>query len=227
MTVEIWSDVMCPFCYLGKKNYEAALAKFPGRSQVTTVWKSFQLNPDLDTAGINTVEYLTSVKGMSKSQVEASLGGIRAAGEEKGIAFNFDTALAVNTGAAHRLIQLAKEKGKGSEAEELLFKAHFTEGRNVASPEVLVEIGLALGLSEEEVKNSQTDARYAEAVDLDLYEARQLGVRGVPFFVFDRKYAVSGAQPVEVFLQTLEKAGEMPVPVVAQGEACDTNGNCA
>lgn len=228
MTVEIWSDVMCPFCYLGKRNFEAAVKQFSGEDQVKTEWKSFQLNPALGTEGMSTLAYLSEMRGMQEAQVRASFEGIRSAGEEKGIVFNFDRAVIVNTAAAHRLIQLAKEKGKGDEAEELLFKAHFTDGKNVSDPEVLQEIGEELGLSAAEAESAQTDPRYGQGLDRDLYEARQIGVRGVPFFVFDGKYAVSGAQPSEVFLQTLDRvmkeeraAGEPP-----EGESCDTDGKC-
>lgn len=228
MTVEIWSDVMCPFCYLGKRNFEAAMDRFAGKDQVHTEWKSFQLNPALGTEGVSTFEYLSQMRGMHEAQVRASFEGIRSAGEEKGIVFNFDRAVIVNTAAAHRLIQLAKEKEKGDEAEELLFKAHFTDGKNVADPAVLQEAGEHLGMSAAETERAQTDSRYLESMDRDLYEARQIGVRGVPFFVFDGKYAVSGAQPPEVFLQTLERVMAETVGrnESAEGETCDIDGNC-
>lgn len=226
MTVEIWSDVMCPFCYLGKRNFEAAVKQFAGKDQVKTEWKSFQLNPALGTEGMSTLAYLSEMRGMQEAQVRASFEGIRSAGEEKGIVFNFDRAVIVNTAAAHRLIQLAKENGKGDEAEELLFKAHFTEGKNVSDPEVLRQIGEELGLSAAEAESAQTDPRYGEALDRDLYEARQIGVRGVPFFVFDGKYAVSGAQPSEVFLQTLERVMKEERAGSPEGESCDTDGKC-
>ncbi len=226
MTVEIWSDVMCPFCYLGKKNYEEAIAQFGG--EVKTEWKSFQLNPGLGTEGMSTYTYLSETKGLPEAQLKASFEGIRKAGEEKGIRFDFERSVIVNTAAAHRVIQLAKEKGKGDEAEELLFKAHFSEGRDVSSPVLLGEVGAALGFTPAEVESAQTDPRYGEGLEKDLYEARQLGVRGVPFFVIDRKYAVSGAQPVEVFVQTLEKAGARRKleNLTPDGEVCDINGNC-
>lgn len=219
---------MCPFCYLGKRNFEAAIDRFAGKDQVQTEWKSFQLNPALGTEGVSTIEYLSQMKGMPEAQVRASFEGIRSAGEDKGIVFNFDKAVIVNTSAAHRLIQLAKEKGKGDEAEELLFKAHFTDGKNVSDPRVLQETGERLGLSAAETERAQTDPQYLESLDRDLYEARQIGVRGVPFFVFDRKYAVSGAQPPEVFLQTLERvmAESGTRNASPEGDTCDIDGNC-
>lgn len=219
---------MCPFCYLGKRNFEAAVQQFSGKNQVKTEWKSFQLNPALGTGGVSTFDYLSEMRGMQEEQVRASSEGIRSAGEEKGIVFDFDRALIVNTGAAHRLIQLAKLKGKGDEAEELLFKAHFTDGKNVSDPEVLIGIGEELGWSAEETASAQTDPKYAEGLDRDLYEARQIGVRGVPFFVFDGKYAVSGAQPSEVFLQTLERLQEEGNASGESGEggSCEVNGEC-
>lgn len=228
MTVEIWSDVMCPFCYLGKRNFEAAMEQFAGKDQVKAEWKSFQLNPALGTEGMNTLEYLSQMRGMQEAQVRASFEGLRSAGAEKGLVFNFDKAVIVNTAAAHRLIQLAKEKGKGDAAEELLFKAHFTDGKNVSDLKVLQEIGAELGLSTAETESAQTDQQYQEGLERDQYEAQQTGVRGVPFFVFDRKYAVSGAQPAEVLLQTLEKvmAEARPADTATDGVSCDVNGKC-
>lgn len=224
MTVEIWSDVMCPFCYLGKRNFEAAVKQFTGKEKVEIEWKSFQLNPALGTEGMSTLEYLSQMRGMQEEQVRASFEGIRLAGAEKGLIFNFDKTVVTNTAAAHRLIQLAKEKGKGDEAEELLFKAHFTDGLNVSDPQVLAATGRELGLSAAETESAQADPRYQEGLDKDLYEARQIGVRGVPFFVFDRKYAVSGAQPAEAFLQTLERLeAETESP---EGNSCTVDGNC-
>lgn len=224
MTVEIWSDVMCPFCYLGKRNFEAAIEQFTGKEKVEVEWKSFQLNPALGTEGMSTLAYLSQMRGMQEEQVRASFEGIRLAGAEKGLTFHFDKTVVTNTAAAHRLIQLAKAKGKGDEAEELLFKAHFTDGLNVSDPQVLAGVGKELGLSAAEVESAQEDPRYQEGLDKDLYEARQIGVRGVPFFVFDRKYAVSGAQPVEVFLQTLERSeAESESP---EGNSCTVDGNC-
>ena len=206
MTIEIWSDIMCPFCYIGKHNFEEALHKMDFKENVKIDWKSFQLDTALDTVGMTTSAYLSEKKGMSDDAIIASVGNLVKSGLEKGITFNFDKSIAVNTRSAHKLLQLAKENGKGSEAEELLFKAHFTDGENVAESDVLVEIGIALGLENDSVVEALQSSEYGNKVDSDLYEASQVGVRGVPFFVFDRKYAVSGAQPVEVFEEVLNKA---------------------
>jgi predicted DsbA family dithiol-disulfide isomerase len=227
MTIEIWSDVMCPFCYLGKKNLEEAINLSNRGEDVNIEWKSFQLNPNLGNTAISTYDYLAQMRGLNVDEIKGSFSNIEASGKEKGIDFNFETALVVNTAAAHRFIQLAKEKGKGNEAEEALFKAQFSDGRNVSSPEVLEEIGLSLGFTSAEIDSAQTEAKYQSGFEKDLYEAQQIGVRGVPFFVFDRKYAVSGAQPVELFVQTLEKSlNEQKLQIVSEGDVCDSNGNC-
>lgn len=229
MTVEIWSDVMCPFCYLGKKNFEEALEQIEDSEKVKVEWKSFQLNPNLTNEGMSTLDYLSQNRGMSVEQVKGSFNHLVSAGKEKGIVFDFDKAIIVNTAKAHRLIQLAKEKGLGDEAEEAFFKVYFTDGMNVSDSKVLEEVGLSVGLTKDEVDLAQTDVKYQSGFERDLYEASQIGVKGVPFFVFDRKYAVSGAQPVEVFKQTLEKSLHEWKPAVLEvneGDTCDIDGNC-
>lgn len=229
MNIEIWSDVMCPFCYLGKKNLEEALKLTNKGEDVNIEWKSFQLNPNLGDDPISTYDYLAQMRGLNVNEIKGSFANIVASGKEKGIDFNFDTALVVNTAAAHRFIQLAKEKGKGDEAEEALFKAQFSDGKNVSSPEVLNEVGLSLGLSTEEIADAQINPKYQSSFEKDVYESRQIGVRGVPFFVFDRKYALSGAQPVELFAETLEKSfneWKLSKLEVIEGDACDIDGNC-
>jgi predicted DsbA family dithiol-disulfide isomerase len=229
MTIEIWSDVICPFCYLGKKNLEAALTSVKSDVNINIEWKSFQLNPNFGSEPQSTYAYLAQMKGLKEDEIKGSFSHLQNAGKEKGIDFNFESALVVNTATAHRFIQLAKERGIANQAEEALFKAQFSEGKDVSSLEVLEEIGLAIGLSPEEVKQSQTDTKYQSGFEKDIYEARQIGVRGVPFFVFDRKYAVSGAQPVEVFAQTMQKImnerKDTELDTVSGGE-CKIGENC-
>jgi predicted DsbA family dithiol-disulfide isomerase len=207
MKIEIWSDVMCPFCYIGKRKFEAALEQFENKANVEVVWKSFQLNPDMKTdPAKNITEYLAEIKGWSIQQAKEMNAHVTNMAKEVGLHYDFDKAIVANSFDAHRLIQLAKKHGKGDEAEEQLFKAYFTEGKNTDDHSTLIEIGISIGLNEIEVKQVLASDQFADDVRKDIIEAQQIGVRGVPFFVVDRKYGVSGAQPTEVFLETLTKA---------------------
>jgi predicted DsbA family dithiol-disulfide isomerase len=211
MKVEIWSDIMCPFCYIGKRKFEKALEQFGDKEKVEITWKSFQLNPDMETApGKNINQYLAEIKGWSLEQAKEMNDRVTKMAESVGLSYDFNKAVVANSFDAHQFIQLAKTKGKGDLAEEQLFKGYFTEGSDIADTETLVAIGVSIGLDREEVKDALESGKYAEAVQQDIAEAQQIGVRGVPFFVFDRKYAVSGAQESAAFLdvmnKTLEKA---------------------
>lgn len=207
MNVEIWSDVMCPFCYIGKKNFETALQQFENRKNITVEWKSFQLDDSIgEIAEENQEDYLVKRKGLSREQVQGMLANVTAMAKQAGLEFRLDKSVIVNTQKAHRLIQFAKTKNRANEAEERLFKAFFTEGENLADMETLIVLGKECGLDENELKTAFTDDSYLYQAKQDIQEAAHIGVRGVPFFVFDRKYAVSGAQPAEVFMQTLTKA---------------------
>lgn len=228
MTVEIWSDVVCPFCYIGKKSFEEALSKIENSGNISVAWKSYQLNPDMGNSPVPTLDYLAQSKGMHKDDVREMFSRIVRMGKEKGIDFRFDKSISVNTRAAHLLIQAAKEKGVANQVEEAFFKAHFEGGKNVADPEVIRETGLSSGMTLEEIEDSQTNPKYASSFEKDIYDARQIGVRGVPFFVINNKYGISGAQPVEIFEQTLRKAlaEDKPLTIVTEGDACDMDGNC-
>jgi len=207
MKIEIWSDVMCPFCYIGKRKFEAALEQFENKANVIVVWKSFQLNPAMKTdPSKNITSYLAEIKGWSLEQAKEMNTHVTNMAKEVGLHYDFDKAIVANSFDAHRLIQLAKKHGKGDEAEEQLFKAYFTEGKNTDDHSTLIEIGISIGLNEIEVKQVLASDQFSDDVRKDIIEAQQIGVRGVPFFVVDRKYGVSGAQPTEVFLETLTKA---------------------
>ncbi len=209
MKVKIWSDVRCPFCYIGKKKFENALVDFSGKDHVEIEWKSYQLDPTLKTdPNLNTLEYFMKVKNISESQAREMFKGATQMAEEVGLDFNLEGSVLANSFMAHRLIQLAKSKGVDNEAEEALFKAHFTEGKNIDDPKVIEEIATSIGLNSNEVKDMLASEAFSYEVKQDEMEARNIGVRGVPFFVVDDKYAISGAQPSEVFLQTLQKAWE-------------------
>ncbi|MCK8494150.1 DsbA family oxidoreductase [Spirosoma sp. RP8] len=207
MEVEIWSDVMCPFCYIGKRKFEHALNEFSHKDQVTIVWKSFQLNPAMKTdPSKNINDYLSEAKGWSLDQARQMNDRVTAMASDVGLTYDFDKAVVANSFDAHRLIQLAKAHRLGDAAEERLFRAYFTEGRNTADHETLLELGTDIGLDASDVRQMLESNQYAEAVQRDIYEAQQVGARGVPFFVFNRRYAVSGAQQPETFLGALNTA---------------------
>jgi predicted DsbA family dithiol-disulfide isomerase len=235
MKIEIWSDVVCPFCYIGKRKLEKVLDKFPHRDGIEIEWKSFQLNPDQETnPNISTLEHLSQSKGWTMDQTREITSNVVNMAAAQGLEFDFDKAVVANTKNAHRLIHLAKTIGKGGEMKELLLQAYFSQGQNVDDSATLISLGQKVGLEASAIQAMLESEAYEDAVDQDIYESRQLGVRGVPFFVLDRKFGISGAQPDEVFDQTLEKAWleytkSNPVLDVvgnSQGESCDVDGNC-
>lgn len=210
MTVDIWSDVRCPFCYIGKKKFETALKDFPEKEQVEIVWHSFQLDPNLETQpDSNTLEYFVKTKGVSEEQGRQMLGHATKMAKEVGLDFNLEESIMANSFDAHRLIQFAKTKGLGNEIEEELFKAHFLESKNIDDLQVLLQTAISIGLDEKEAKAVLESDAFSYEVKQDELHARNIGVSGVPFFVFNNKYAVSGAQPSEIFLQTLKKANNL------------------
>jgi predicted DsbA family dithiol-disulfide isomerase len=234
MKIEIWSDVMCPFCYIGKRNFETALEQFSNKNGIEVEWKSFQLDPSLpEVQDSNYTDYLMVSKGLGRPQVEGMLNNVTQMAKGVGLEYDFDRAVMVNSFKAHRVLQLAKMRGLGDAAEERLFRAFFTEGRNIADDDTLLELGKEAGLNETEIRSSLSDERYSDMVRQDIQEARAIGVTGVPFFVFNRKYAVSGAQPPQAFLQTLEKAyaewreanPEIKIEVT-KGQSCSIDGVC-
>jgi predicted DsbA family dithiol-disulfide isomerase len=208
MKVEIWSDIVCPFCYIGKRHFEAALKSFENTADIEIVWKSYQLDPEMPKQPIkqNVYEYLASRKGISVDQSKAMHDNVVNMASNAGLNYNFDKAVVANSFDAHRLIQLAKTLNLGDQAEELLFKAYFIEGKDIADHTILMNLGKEIGIDEEKLKTMLQSDEFSNRVETDIYEAAQVGVSGVPFFVIDNRFAISGAQPVSVFLQTLQKA---------------------
>ena len=229
MKVNIWSDVRCPFCYIGKKKFKDALKQFSNKDKVEIHWKSFQLDPNLKTdPQTSMLEYFVKAKGVSEEQVLQMFSGATKMEEETGISMNLQKGILANSFNAHRLIQFAKARNLGNEIKEALFKVHFEEGKNIDDISILSEVAASIGLDAEEVRQVLNSDAYAYEVKKDEMEARNIGVRGVPFFVFDDKYAISGAQPVEAFLQTLEKVWEEKNSElkISEGDSCSSEGNC-
>ncbi len=207
MKVEIWSDVMCPFCYIGKRRFEQALEEFEYADELDIQWKSFQLNPDMETdPDLNINEYLADTKGWSPEQARQMNQRVTNMAEEVGLEYNMDQAVVANSFDAHRLVQFAKTQGKGDNMEEALFRAYFTDGKNIADHETLVSLASDIGLDTDQAKEALTSDEYANQVKHDIQIAQSMEVRGVPFFLFHRKYAISGARETEVFLKALKQS---------------------
>lgn len=209
MKIEIWSDIMCPFCYIGKRRFEKSLENTALKDKVDIEWKSFQLNPDLQTdTSIRIYDYLAQHKGMPLAQAQSLNAHVTQMAAQEGLVYNFDKSIVANSFKAHVLTHFAKQFGKQDEVEELLFQSYFTEGKNIDDIEVLKDIAERVGADANAYEKAVAEGSLDDEVKMDIHEARQIGVQGVPFFVYDRKYAVSGAQPLELFEQTLQKAVE-------------------
>jgi predicted DsbA family dithiol-disulfide isomerase len=232
MKVEIWSDVMCPFCYIGKRRFENALQELPFKDDIEVEWKSFQLNPDLQyQPGRNIDQYLAERKGFSIEKAKELNNYVTEMAAQEGLTYDFEKAVVANSFDAHRFAHLAKKQGKGDAAEESLFKAYFSEGRNISDYDTLVQLGIDIGLDATAVKQALENEDYTKEVYKDIAEADAIGVRGVPFFVIDRKYAVSGAQAKDVFAQALERSytewkKENTKFTTIEGEVCSPDGDC-
>jgi predicted DsbA family dithiol-disulfide isomerase len=232
MKIEIWSDIRCPFCYIGKRKFEMGFDKFEHKNNVEVEWKSFELDPGLKTqTDVNATAHLAAIKGISKERANEMQQYVKGIANEVGLDFNADKAIVANSFNGHRLIQFAKTKGLGNEAEEALFKAHFTEGKNIDDKEVLFEIGKSIGLDENKTRDVLASEAFAKEVKSDEAQAQSYGISGVPFFVLNDKYAVSGAQSPDTFLQALEQTWkesevEKKPVIISDGESCSADGNC-
>ncbi|MCO6462327.1 MAG: DsbA family oxidoreductase [Saprospiraceae bacterium] len=236
MKVEIWSDIMCPFCYIGKRHFEEALNRFDAKDRIEIEWKSYQLDPEIpeEISKRKTVyQYLSERKGISPEQSEQLHQHVIKMARQVGLEYRFDLAVVANSLKAHRIIQRAKELGLGDRAEEVFFKAYFTQGRDLNDAETLEDLGILIGLNKSQIDEALTDDVYAYKVYQDIQEGSRIGVRGVPFFVFDRKYGISGAQPIEVFIETLEKSFSEreeelrgKTEMAQDGDVCSVDGQC-
>ncbi|MFF7683210.1 DsbA family protein [Microbacterium sp. NPDC007973] len=203
--IDVWSDIACPWCYIGKRNLENGLAATAADDDAPVVeieYHSFELSPDTpeDFHG-GEVDYLSQHKGISPEQAREMLDRVTGVAADAGLAYRFDILQHTNTVKAHELLHFAKENGKQLELAELLMSAYFLEGKHVGRDDDLVALAVEVGLDEAEAREALSSQRYRAAVRADQEQARQFGITGVPFFVIDGKYGVSGAQPVEAFSQ--------------------------
>ncbi|RZM07065.1 MAG: DsbA family oxidoreductase [Pedobacter sp.] len=207
MKVDIWSDVRCPFCYIGKRKFETALGQFEYRDQVEVEWHSFELDPNAETVpDANPAQHLADKYGRPLEWAEEMQENVTLTAAEVGLNFNLQKSIIANSFDAHRLIQLAKTEGLGDQIEEALFRAHFTDGKNIADHPTLVEIGTSIGISELAIWTLLSGTDFTDEVRYDEQTAQNIGVRGVPFFVVNQKLGVSGAQAPETFLSALQQA---------------------
>ena len=234
MQVEIWSDVVCPWCAIGKRRFEAALARFPRRDEVRVRWRSFELDPTAprERAG-DLVDHLSAKYGLSRDKAEAFQRQMSEQAAGEGWEFRLDRARGGNSFDAHRLIHLGAERGVQDGVKERLLRAYLTDGERIGDAETLVRLAAEAGLDEGEARAVLTSDRYADEVRADERQAHAFGISGVPFFVIDRKYGVNGAQPAEALLEVLETAWAEANPLTvltpaggADGDACD-DGSCA
>lgn len=202
LTVDVWSDIACPWCYIGNRTLGQAIEKYDG--EVAVRYHSFELAPDtpVDFDG-SEVDFLVDHKGMPAEQVQQMLGQVSATGAAAGVTFHFDTVRHTNTLRAHAALHHAAAHGKQGALLERLFRAYFTEGRHVGKDDELADLAAEVGLDREHLLADLSAERYAADVQRDINHARQMGVRGVPFFVFEGQYGVSGAQSVETFSEVL------------------------
>ncbi|MBX7080710.1 MAG: DsbA family oxidoreductase [Nannocystaceae bacterium] len=207
LTIDVWSDVMCPFCYMGDALLAKALDTFPHNEQVEVRYRSYQLMPGLPTdSGVNATEILVKAKGIPRAQAIAMNEQVAARAAELGLEYHLDRAVVVNTRSAQRLSQFALAEGKQRAFMQRLFRAYFTEGKNVGKYDVLADLAVEVGLDRARALEVLHSGGFDSDVAADQRQANAIGIRGVPFFVFDGKYAVSGAQPVEAFRKALDEA---------------------
>lgn len=229
MQVEVFSDVVCPWCYIGKRHLEQALAEFPHADDVTVTYRSYQLSPDTPKDATGTLTEMLSAKyGVSEAQAQAMNDRVTGVAAEAGLEYRLDRAHPANTVDAHRLLHFAATQGKQAELKERLLAAYFTEGKRIGDPEVLVAEAEAVGLDGEAARAVLAGDDYADEVNADFSLARAFGITGVPFFVIDRKFGLSGAQPASTLRQALEEAWMDAHPLVGlDSTSTGDAGSCA
>lgn len=230
MKIELWSDFACPFCYIGKTRFDKALAKFKHKDEVEVLYKAYQLNPAAPKKALGSpAEAFAKGHGVTVDQAKAKFDMFVNAAKDVGLVYNYDIIQMTNSFDAHRIAKWARTFNKEMEVTNRFMKAYFTEGKNLADADTLIELVTELGLDPREAKSVLTSTKFKDVVEAEINEGRQVGVRGVPFFVLNRKYGISGAQPVEHFTEVLEQlwAETNPVEelkVMSKGHTCDDEG---
>ena len=232
LRIDIWSDIACPWCYVGKRRLEAALEKFPHRDEVEIVWRAFELDPSAPAerpTDVGYAERLAKKYGTSLTEAQGMLTRMTDVAASDGLDFHFEKIRPGNTFDAHRVLHLAGERGKQDAVKERYLRAYMTEGEPIGDRETLIRLAAEAGLDADEVRATLASDAYTREVRADEDEARQLGINGVPFFVLANKLAVSGAQPAELLLRALNQAWKEVAAkpeVFAEGAVCGPDG-CA
>ncbi|NDV68348.1 DsbA family oxidoreductase [Dysgonomonas sp. 25] len=239
MIVEVWSDIACPYCYIGKKKFEAALAQFPHRDKIKLVWYSYELNPALPKSAGNQsfYEYFAEAHGYSVEEAKSDAAKVAQLAADAGLKFNFDKLVVTNTSDALRLIKLAQVHSKENEVGTALFKAYFTDGECVSDRKVLVRIGTEAGIKEDEIVKMLDSKKYLSEIEKDMdYSENGLNLEYIPFYLFNNKYVTQGAVEPEEYLRILtESFAEWEKSGVAKGEkdvtkggkSCSSDGVCS
>ncbi|AWB43807.1 protein-disulfide isomerase [Paenibacillus sp. CAA11] len=227
MKIEIWSDFMCPFCYIGKRRFEQALSGFEHKEEVEVVLRSFELDPEAPHTTDHDVHEAIAVKyGMSREQARENSLRITAQAAEVGLDYNMDSMVLTNSFDAHRLVHFAAEYGKMNEMAERLFQAVFTRAESIGDREALASMAAEVGLSAAEAAEALRSGRYEAEVRKDESDGERLGIRGVPFFVINHKYGISGAQPEQAFREALLKIWEEEHPLTLLNQEDMDPGSC-
>ncbi len=231
MQVEIWSDVVCPWCYVGKRRFEAALDGFAHSEEIELRWKSFELDPGArsrtaedDNERDDYADRLARKYGTSRAGAQQMLDTMTAAAAAEGLDFHFEKAIRANTFNAHQVIHLAAEGSVQDAVKERLLRGYFSEGEAVGDPTVLARLAAEAGLDADEVRQALADQRYAGAVRADQAEAARLGISAVPFFVVDHRYGIAGAQPADEILQVLQRSWAQSHPLTVVTPPPDVQG---
>ncbi|NBD27627.1 DsbA family oxidoreductase [Paenibacillus glycinis] len=215
MKVEVWSDIACPFCYIGKRRFEAGLEKFAHKEEIEVEYKSFQLNPAAEKHPKHDAYGLVAEKyGISREQSVSMHENLVNQAAELGLTYNFEHAIPANSLDAHRLIHFAGRYGKRTEAAELLFKAYFTDAKHIGEIDTLTGIAAEIGLDPKEAEAVLASDEFKAEVEAECHEASMLGANGVPFYVINRRYAVAGAQSSDVFLDVLNRTWAEEKPLI-------------
>jgi len=236
MKVEVWTDIMCPYCYIGKIHYEKALKQFAHADEVELEWKAFQLNPNLPDRGRGypAKEYMVNIVGYPEEAIEKMFANIRKLADNVGVPFNLPNSIVANTRDAHRLIKLAATKGLDSVVVGKLGKAYFEEAKDYSDWELLVSIGCESGLDENEIRRMLESDDFKYEITQDIQEAANLGFDTVPTFLIDRRQAIIGSEPVDLFVKVLNKAyddwknrteKEKELEITL-GKSCSADGTC-
>jgi predicted DsbA family dithiol-disulfide isomerase len=227
MHVEIWSDIVWPWCYVGKRRFEAALAAFEQRDDVRVTWRSFELDPHAPRErAVDSATHLAEKYGMTREQARASQQNLADVAAGDGLDMRFDLSRGGNTFDAHRLVHLAESHRLQDAMKERLMRAYLTEGERIGDPDVLVRLGREVGLSEDDARDVLATDRYVAEVREDESTAMSLGISAVPFFVVDRRMGAAGAHPPEALLELLRRGAEArpATDVLATGATCDVDG---